>query len=83
MPSILETQMRKDREAALFKVRMEHFSKTWAPIDRDAAAHFHAELFALVRQIYADAQEPLFKHVMQLTATMPTMPAFYPQPEKK
>jgi hypothetical protein len=60
----------KKRNTAIFEQQVEDFFRRFAPEDRSERVQFELSLFSLVRQIYADAQEPLLK---QLTATIGAM----------
>lgn len=58
----------KERKQQIFQQQMEAFYKRWEPRDRYDAAQFNTELMMLVRQIYADAQEPLLKHMTSIVS---------------
>lgn len=73
------TKMSLQRDHELLKQRMfeqmaEQFFKKWSPQDRYDASEFNAEFYSLVRQIYADAQEPVFKQLHSFISAMPVFP---------
>ena len=56
-----------------FEYQMESFLNQWKPTDRFEASQFEAQLFSLVRQIYADAQAPILKQFDHLIMSMPIL----------
>lgn len=56
-------QRDKDRQERIFQIRLEEFFRNYTPEDPREAAQFNTDLMMLVRQLYADAQEPLLKHI--------------------
>lgn len=62
---------RKELNERAFEQRMRQFIETWKPEDRRDASDFETQLVMLVRQIYADAQEPLLKHITNMCAAIP------------
>lgn len=62
MSSLIE-RPQQEREIRIFEQRLEQFFKDWAPEDRYEASQFHSQLHSLVRSIYHDAQEPVFKQL--------------------
>ena len=61
----------KELNERAFEQRMRQFIETWKPEDRRDASDFEAQLISLVRHIYADAQEPLLKHIGEMCRAMP------------
>jgi hypothetical protein len=53
----------KDRKKRLFEYRLDAFLKQYRPDDPHLAHRFECELILLVREVYADAQEPLLKAI--------------------
>jgi hypothetical protein len=65
-----DARMKELRERDLER-RIRLFTDAWKPEDRRSASDFEAQLIMLVRQIYADAQEPLLKHIGDICRAMP------------
>lgn len=77
MTTALESAMQRDRESLnrrMFEQMAEQFFRKWAPADKSDASEFNAEFYSLVRQIYMDAQEPVFKQLNALISSMPVFP---------
>lgn len=64
----------KERRKRVFEYQIEAFIETWKPYDRRNASRFETELIMLIRQVYADAQEPILE---QLTKTIQCYPLMF------
>ena len=60
-----------ERRKRTFEYQIEGFLNQWKPQDRYEASQFEAQLISLVRQIYADAQEPVLDHLTKIAMAMP------------
>ena len=67
----LTSKSQTEREDRAFIAHMEHFHKRWAPDDRYEASQFHSELDYIIRLVYREAQEPVFKQLNQLMMSLP------------
>jgi hypothetical protein len=70
---------RRALEVRIFEQRMEQFWKNWAPADKYKAARFQAELHAMVREIYREAQEPAMKQLASIISALPMPSMFLPK----
>jgi len=60
-----------ERRKMAFEYGIESFLNQWKPQDRYEASQFEAQLHSLVRQIYADAQEPILDRFTKLAMSIP------------
>ena len=74
--SIAMEQRTKEVRERRFNVMAQHFFRRWQPDDRDEAAQFSADLFTLVREVYADALQPVGDTVKTLMATQAAVNRF-------
>lgn len=77
-----EAERQEQANRRVFECMTEAFFKRWAPHDRYEAAQFHAELAMLTRQIYTDAQAPVFKQLETMLRALPLSPALFAVPAK-
>ena len=80
----MSEQDKQDRERRLFEYMIEAFVQAWAPQDRYERSQFDTQLHSLVRQIYADAQQPVLEQLGKIGMYSP-LPVFphVPIPEAK
>lgn len=75
MTSVMDMKKHdQERQARAFELMMESFLKRWEPKHQEDRYAFHAELHSLIRQVYRDAQEPLFEQITKLAAAIPMYP---------
>lgn len=74
MTAIDMQKMDRDRQARIFEAMMESFLKRWEPHHQEDRYAFHAELHSLIRQVYRDAQEPLFDQITKMASAIPMFP---------
>ena len=60
-----------------FEAYARAFFDRWQPKDPADAREFSAELFALVRQIYIDANGPANDMIKQIVACLPSVPLVF------
>jgi hypothetical protein len=73
-------QDNKERQKQAFEYQIESFLNSWAPADRYERSQFESQLHSLVRQIYADAQEPVFNELHRIIALLPFAPMTKKEP---
>ena len=69
----------KDHADFIFERRLAEFFRRWTPQESHEAAEFHAALMMLVRQLYAEAQEPALRQLTDLVALTPFIPTAFKQ----
>ena len=69
----------KDYADSIFERRLVEFFRRWAPQESHEAVEFHAALLTLVRQLYAEAQEPALRQLTDLVALAPVLPTTFKQ----
>lgn len=70
----IQQQPRQHIDAKIFESMMEDFIRQWSPDDPRERAEFCARLHSIVRQIYRDAQEPVFNELHRLISALPMYP---------
>ena len=66
-----------DINERMLDARIKAFIANYRPEDPVERTDFEGDLLMLVRQIYADAQAPLLKHITQMVSAMPVI---FPKP---
>jgi hypothetical protein len=67
----LQDQHKPELRRRMFEDMIVSFVKTYAPQSRRENAEFHRDLHSLIRQVYADAQEPVMKHLEMIIRSLP------------
>ena len=75
------TALKREHDRKQFEYQMEDFIKRWAPDDRYERSQFDAQLISLVRQIYADAQQPVLDQLGKVAMFSPLPPIILKAPE--